>query len=206
MARLTAAAAGLVCAALLRLVVLGSAGAAAGGGGVLPDELLPYASFFPDGLPPPVRIYCRQNIEKNYLNVAIRDNKVVLVKANQWDKTQLWIPLPFFGAVKPFSLMNAKTYQVIVIPKGGSKLQLSERFDLVSATKELWLPAAPRSDHPEDLGFYQVKVYADQGKALNGLWGNAHEGTEVGFYSANPVTQNTLWLVSSAWPLPLHFP
>jgi hypothetical protein len=82
MAKVTgAAASSMVLVVLLMSVALGAAQPQ-------PQGILAqlFAAWFPQGsLPPPVRIYCRQDAA---LNVAVRDGRVVLANANCSDLSQ----------------------------------------------------------------------------------------------------------------------
>ncbi|TVU24929.1 hypothetical protein EJB05_27396, partial [Eragrostis curvula] len=214
MARHAAAAGLLVWAVLLMVVVLG-----AGSYSPTHERRLQnlFSALFPKGpLPLPVRIYCKQNTT---LNAAIRDNTVVLTKANSSDPTQMWFQLYSSSSfvqpigLRPFSLVNAATSQVVVIPPfsgefpsclaepNNNQLQLTENFDLNKAREELWTRGAPRAD-----GFYQVIVTKDPSMTLNGLLGNVRDGTVIGIYPSTTQAENTLWKLTSASPFPFSFP
>jgi hypothetical protein len=61
----------------------------------------------------------------------------------------------------------------------------------------MWVPSTPRL---QDGVFYQIKPYTQDSKALNGLGGYVHDGTEIGIYSDTPVSSNTLWFTSNIFP------
>ncbi|PVH37010.1 hypothetical protein PAHAL_6G218700 [Panicum hallii] len=188
MARLTAAA-GLAWATLLVCVALGA-------GQAQPQANL--AAWFPSGsLPPPVRIYSRQN---DALNVAVRRGNVVFARADCSDDSQKWYPLYTSGSFsgrQPFSLVNAKTFQVMTIPSGsGQKVGLSGPTDATRAAREeLWTPEKPtRAD-----GFFQLFVTNNPALTLNGLRG-VRSGSEVGIFSASPNSLNAIWKITSYPP------
>ncbi|KAL6642956.1 hypothetical protein ACP70R_021138 [Stipagrostis hirtigluma subsp. patula] len=204
MARL-AAAGYLVWAVLLTSGVLGAAG-------FTTLELLLIEKWFPQGsLPPPVQLYSKANPK---LNAAVSGDKVVLAASNCHDPYQKWYVLPspfcyfygdfysFYSCVKSFSLLNAATGKIIVVPKDGSvpkdgPVLLSQTLDLSAAAKELWTQG-PRDAY----GFSQMfpGVYPYGSKALNDGVG---KGTEVGIYSSSPIYTNTLWKIE---PFPFCFP
>ncbi|OEL31948.1 hypothetical protein BAE44_0007033 [Dichanthelium oligosanthes] len=110
-------------------------------------------------------------------------------------------PLPSIldGEGPNFWLVNVATKQAIVSPIDGSwevKLAPFNPWDKA----QLWKPDRPDAD-----GFYQIKVFDDQSKALNGLGGNVHDRMVIGIYPDNPVSPNTLWNLTSIWPFPFHF-
>ncbi|KAL6877193.1 hypothetical protein ACP4OV_012864 [Aristida adscensionis] len=158
-------------------------------------------TWYPEGSrPQPVRIYCKQNTA---LNVGTRDNAVVLVTANDLDTSQIWYPvipplLPVESAgLKNFSLVNAQTYQVMVIPSGSTQqVTLTNDFDTVKILDQLWTPGTPIRD-----GFYEIKVANNPSMTLNGLYGSVHDGTPVGIFPSTPEADNTLWNLTSIFPL-----
>ncbi|KAM3213290.1 hypothetical protein ACQJBY_065971 [Aegilops geniculata] len=200
-----AAAAGLVWATLLMCVALGA------GQVELPPTIA--SLLFPAGSQPePVRLYCREDAA---LNVAVRewDNKVVLAIGDCKDPLQKWIPLykPFSlndpAQLKPFSLMNFKTGQVITIPfSSGEKVGLmpgppsdpSLAPEWVDAVlQNLWTPDQPRL---EDDRFYQLFVTPkDRDLTLNALDG-VHVGMELGIHFASPGSRNAIWQLTSFPP------
>ncbi|KAL6877195.1 hypothetical protein ACP4OV_012866 [Aristida adscensionis] len=146
-----------------------------------------------------VRIYCKQNTA---LNVAIRDNSVVLATANSSDTSQLWYPVigPLLPVESPglknFSLVNVQTYQTMVIPTGsGQQVTLTDKFENSKIINQLWTPGTQRDD-----GFYEIKVAGDPSMTLNGLYGSVHDGTPVGIFPSTPDAQNTLWSLISIFP------
>lgn len=204
---MAAAAAGLVWATLLMCVALG-AGQLLQPTTIIQRQLL--TALFPKGsLPPPVRIYCRQDAA---LNVAVRGGNVVLANADCSDMSQKWLPVYidtslFNGQIelKPFFLMNAQTFQVITIPSwsgNGQKVGLSSPPTnplevptwLQAASKELWTPERPTRDD----GFYQLFVTKNTAFTLNGLWGNVHDGTEVGIHFASANSDNAIWKLTTS--------
>uniref|UniRef100_A0A453SPJ1 Ricin B lectin domain-containing protein n=4 Tax=Aegilops tauschii subsp. strangulata TaxID=200361 RepID=A0A453SPJ1_AEGTS len=210
-----AAAAGLVWATLLMCVALGAAQTE-----LTSFQRLLLANFFPQGsVPSPVRIYCRQDAA---LNVAIVGGKVVLANAKCSDWSQKWYVVYtdstlFNGKfeLKPFSLVNAQTLQVITvtIPSGSSQkvelysppsspweLQRLQNW-LQNAREELWTPEQPKSPEPTRTeGFYRLFATKNNEKTafhLNGLGGGVKVGTEVGIYSGASNTENALWQLTS---------
>ncbi|RCV31291.1 hypothetical protein SETIT_6G165000v2 [Setaria italica] len=159
MARLATAAAGLAWAAILLMCAALVAGQGAD-----------VESSFPKGsLPPPVRIYCRQDPA---LNVAVRGG-------NKWHMLPTSPSAAAGPGPMPFSLMNARTGQVITIPSGSKQVGLSSRSDAARAggLQELWMAEKPtRAD-----GFYRLFVNKDKRFTLNGLQrqGRVHDGSLV---------------------------
>jgi hypothetical protein len=99
MARLTAAA-GLAWATLLVCVALGA-------GQAQPQANL--AAWFPSGsLPPPVRIYSRQN---DALNVAVRRGNVVFARADCSDDSQARF---FYIPIHCLPLMDIQTLMLYI--------------------------------------------------------------------------------------------
>ncbi|KAM3192993.1 hypothetical protein ACQJBY_069892 [Aegilops geniculata] len=211
-----AAAAGLVWATLLMCVALGAAQTE-----LTSFQRLLLANFFPQGsLPSPVRIYCREDAA---LNVAIVGGKVVLANAKCSDWSQKWFVVYtdstlFNGKfeLKPFSLVNAVTLQVITVtipPSGSSqKVELysppSSPWDLErihnwpqKVRDELWTPEQPTSMDPTRTErFYKLFVTRNNKKTdfhLNGLDGGVKVGTEVGIYSGSSDTENAIWQLTS---------
>ncbi|KAE8806778.1 hypothetical protein D1007_16863 [Hordeum vulgare] len=202
-----AAAAGLVWVTLLMCVALGAGQLDRAS---IQEALV--AAFFPEGsLPPPVRIYCREDAA---LNVGIDgNNNVVLVNADCSDLSQKWFPVYIRSSLdngeierKPFFLMNAQTSQVITIPtwsrSTGQKVGLSSpptnlllvNTWLQEASKQLWTPEKPtRTD-----GFYKLIVTNDEDASLNGLWGGVKVGTEVGIYYSSANSDNAVWKLTSS--------
>lgn len=192
MARLATAAAGLAWAAILLMCAALVAGQGAD-----------VESSFPKGsLPPPVRIYCKQN---SALNVAVRGGNVVLATAVCSDMSQKWHMLPTSPSAAagpgpmPFSLMNAQTGQVITIPSGNGQVGLSSRFGAAGAgLQELWTAEKPTGTD----GFYPLFVNKDKRFTLNGQpW--VHDGSLVRISSASATSDNALWQITS---YPLCFP
>ncbi|KAG2579098.1 hypothetical protein PVAP13_6NG236103 [Panicum virgatum] len=217
MPRLTTAAAGLSWAILLVCVTLVV-------GQAQPQANL--AAWFPSGsLPPPVRIYSRQN---DALNVAVRDGNVVFARAACSDDSQYfvgtergcrergrmqangvaalgtgwkkWYPLYTSGSFsgrQPFALLNAKTFQVMTIPSGrGQRVGLSDPTDAARAAREeLWTPEKPTRAD----GFFQLFVTKNPALTLNGFRG-VHSGSAVGVSSASPNSLNAIWKITSYPP------
>ena len=187
MARLTAAA-GLALAILLMCVALGAAQSRG-------DQL---AALFPKGsVPPPVKIYCKQNPG---LNIAVRDGKVVLAPHDCNDPSQKWILTQSPASSSrplPFSLLNAEAFQVIMIPsRSGDKLTLSSPTNSGTAIlQQLWRPGKKSTTNE----YYQLFVDKRTTLSLNAL-GGARDGAELGVSTAqqNP-WNNALWRIE---PMP----
>ncbi|KAL6877194.1 hypothetical protein ACP4OV_012865 [Aristida adscensionis] len=158
-------------------------------------------TWFPKGSrAPPVRIFCKQNTA---LSVAIRNNAVVLATTDSSDTSQLWYPVigPLkrveSAGLKNFSLVNAQTYQVMLIPTGSSQqVTLTDKFDNSRILDQLWTPGTPIKD-----GFYEIKVANNPSMTLNGLYGSVNDGTPVGIYPSTPDAENTLWNLTSIFPV-----
>ncbi|CAL4899449.1 unnamed protein product [Urochloa decumbens] len=146
-----------------------------------------------------VRILCKGD---KMLNMAIRDNRVVLARADPHDLSQQWLKdYSTTGRVtddygqRAFALVNKATGQALVnkdIPRPADGLvpvQLApyngkERVDL----SMLWTKG-----NYLDGEFCEVRVLRDYSKTLHGLFGYDTEGTVIGIYPSAPSTPNTVW-------------
>ncbi|KAL6653073.1 hypothetical protein ACP70R_011998 [Stipagrostis hirtigluma subsp. patula] len=150
---------------------------------------------------PKVRIFCKRN--PNF-HVAVRGGAVVLAPANCSDETQLWYQdysstgklAANDGCRKPFTLVNVATGQAMLSPTDGSRPVKLAPYDYNNCVplSTLWTQGAVRDD-----GYYQVKVLRDEYQALNGLGGGVRDGTVVGIYPSQPVSDNAIWKITACY-------
>ncbi|KAF8779101.1 hypothetical protein HU200_003070 [Digitaria exilis] len=140
------------------------------------------ANLFPGGsLPPPVKIYSKL---RPSLNIA----KWYPLQGSSLSSTPL-----------PFSLMNAKAFQVITIPTGRKtkQLGLSSTTDSPNAAREeLWQPEASPSDKD---GYYKLFVFKNTSMSLSVLTARGG-GFVPGIYRASANANYLLWKIE---PSPL---
>ncbi|KAL6839752.1 hypothetical protein ACP4OV_030440 [Aristida adscensionis] len=150
---------------------------------------------------PKVRVYCKKN--PNF-SVAVRGDAVVLAPANCSDESQLWYQdssstgklAADDGCRRPFSLVNVATGKAMVSPTDGSRPVKLAPYDYEQCVplSTLWTQGAARED-----GYYQVRVLRDDRQALNGLSGVIRDGTVVGIYPSQPVSDNAIWKITTCY-------
>ncbi|CAL4899418.1 unnamed protein product [Urochloa decumbens] len=147
-----------------------------------------------------VWIFCKGDTN---LNVAIRDNKIVLVRADPNDETQQWIK--DYGAGRnvlsddedqmAFVLVNKATENVMVnkdAPRADGNIEVQLGIYGLGPVRVSMFWTEEIKDHGD--GYRRIRALRDISMTLDGLFGNVKEGTVVGIYRSNePVGVNGLW-------------
>ncbi|CAL4899419.1 unnamed protein product [Urochloa decumbens] len=143
-----------------------------------------------------VWIFCKGDTN---LNVAIRDNKIVLVRADPNDETQ------DYGAGRnvlsddedqmAFVLVNKATENVMVnkdAPRADGNIEVQLGIYGLGPVRVSMFWTEEIKDHGD--GYRRIRALRDISMTLDGLFGNVKEGTVVGIYRSNePVGVNGLW-------------
>ncbi|CAL4906732.1 unnamed protein product [Urochloa decumbens] len=147
-----------------------------------------------------VWIFCKGDTN---LNVAIRDNKVILVRADPNDETQQWLKhdgtagrvLSDDEDQMAFVLQNKATGHVMVnkdAPRADGNIEVQLGIYGLGPVRVSMFWTEEIKDHGD--GYRRIRALRDISMTLDGLFGNVKEGTVVGIYRSNePVGVNGLW-------------
>ncbi|XP_062183172.1 ricin B-like lectin R40C1 [Phragmites australis] len=141
----------------------------------------------------PMRIFCKGNTT---LNMAVRGDKVILVRADSNDKSQHWFQdhdavgkLTDDQGRRAFALVNRTTGQAMVNRNNVVRLA-PYSGDVAVELSMLWSLGVQLPG-----GFAEIRTLKDISQTLNGINGYVKEGTVVGMYNSEPHSVNAIWKI-----------
>ncbi|KAK8271658.1 hypothetical protein V6Z12_D11G277000 [Gossypium hirsutum] len=148
---------------------------------------------------PAVKIFCKSDPN---LNLSVRDNKVVLAKANPSDEHQLWYKDDKFGSnVKDeegspgFALVNKATGLALKHASGATQLVQLERFKANEFDKSLIWSEGKVIDNE---GYRAIRMANDIHLNMDAYLGDrpqVQDGNEIGLWEWNS-GNNQIWKIS----------
>ncbi|MBA0845228.1 hypothetical protein Goarm_023437, partial [Gossypium armourianum] len=148
---------------------------------------------------PTVKIFCKSDPN---LNLSVRDNKVVLAKANPSDEHQLWYKDDKFGSnVKDeegfpgFALVNKATGLALKHASGATQLVQLERFKANEFDKSLIWSEGKVIDNE---GYRAIRMANDIHLNMDAYLGDrpqVQDGNEIGLWEWNS-GNNQIWKIS----------
>uniref|UniRef100_A0A0D9XXJ3 Uncharacterized protein n=1 Tax=Leersia perrieri TaxID=77586 RepID=A0A0D9XXJ3_9ORYZ len=134
----------------------------------------------------PMRIYCREDTN---LNMAVRGNRVLLVRANLDDESQHWfLECDNVGRLTDeegwpaFALVNRTTGHALVYWPNTMSYEAEVGLAPYSGHVAVEVSMLWSLGRPLDGGFSEIRILKNVEYTLNGLNGNVQEGTIVGIY------------------------